>query len=418
MKKGLEHLSVSKTGGQSRVNLQMLFAASLSLREPSPEVLSAMKSFAATPQSLGMGGGDGLNPGLQQGDVFPNEQTDYIYPKFRVLSATVIPGYFIDFSKEGVLKESMALLQQQTLYVDHIFWRAREWVGVVNSVEWDDKPDVAGAPGINSEMKVDWRKAPDIARGLLMKPPAVKAVSATVDFEWDASHPELLEQGIFWRNLGQNIDDQIVRMIVTKITDFYEVSFVYKGANPGSNGHLPEEDNDETGMSKPRVPSFAPGGAIPGTPAELIKFSKEKKKMKFNAVLIAALAALGITIAADEEVAEDRVQTLLADALKRAAAADGIVSAERAEVLRLATIAEGTGDGDQKTLPESLAAIINSADASQLPGLKTLYAGKAEAKFTKTCQDCGSKNVANRSSVEAAQTVPAQAVAGSDISIL
>lgn len=399
-KKNIEIISLSP--GRARVNLRVRFGESLSLREPSSEVLAAMASFAANPRSLGMGNGEGVNPGLTQGDVFPNEQTDYIYPKFRVLSATVIPGYFIDFSKENVLKDSMKLLAEQTIYCDHVYWRTREWVGVVNSVVWDDTPDKAGAPGINSEMKVDWRKAPDIARGLLMKPPAVRAVSATVDFDWDASHPDLLEKRIFWQSLGEDVDGQIVRLIVTKITDYYEVSFVYKGANPGSNGLLPEEDGGDEELSARRL--GAPNKPPTVTPLK----PKETKKMKFNATLIAALAAVGIAVTAEEEVSEERVESFMADLARRATAADAIVSADRAEVLRLATIAEGEGEGDARVLPKSLAAIINGADPSQLPELQTLYAGKAEAKFTKTCQDCGSKNVANRSSVEAAKTAGEQ----------
>jgi len=397
---------ISLSPGRARVNMRVPFGASLSLREPSAEVLSAMASFAAVPQKLQAGSDSGVNPGLTQGDVFPNEQTDYIYPKFRVLSATLIPGYFIDFSKPNVLKDSMALLAEQTIYCDHVYWRTREWVGVVNSVVWDTTPDKAGAPGINSEMKVDWRKAPDIARGLLMKPPAVRAVSATVDFDWDASHPDLLEKRIFWQSLGEDVDGEIVRLIVTKITDYYEVSFVFKGANPGSNGMLPEdEEGDDTEMSARRL------SAKKDNPTVIPLKPKETKKMKFNATLIAALAALGITISADEEVAEERVQAVMAELSKRVTVADGIVAADRAEVLRLATIAEGSGDSDARKLPDSLSSVIQNADASQLPGLKTLYAEKAEAKFTKRCQKCGSTEIANRSSVEDPKTMTAEAVA-------
>lgn len=380
------------------MNLCVPFA-DLAVPAPSAEVLSAMASFAAgsrSPQSLEAGG---INPGLTQADVFPNEQTDYVYPKFRALSATVIPGYFIDFSVGSVLKDSMPLLAEQTLYCDHIYWRTREWVGVVNQVAWDDKADKAGAPGINTEMKVDWRKAPDIARGLLMRPPAVRAVSATVDFEWDASHPDLLEKRIFYQSLGENIDGQIVRFVVTKITDYYEVSFVYKGANPGSNGQLPDDEgaSDDAEFSAPQLAAKKP-------PLQLAP-KKEKHTVKLTAE---QKTALGITHEGEEVPDADVILTATRLA-QRATAADAIVSAQRVELLRLATIAEGTGEGDTRVLSESLKKLIEGADASQLPGLVTLYQERAEAKFDRTCQKCGSKEVKGRSSVENAPEVGAEA---------
>src|SRR5436190_5519135 len=379
--------------GRASVNLSIPFGASYVAPEPSPEVLSAMASFTAARQSLQPGAADSINPGLTFNDVKPQE-TDYIFPKFRALSAVLIPGYFIDFSKANVLKDSMPLLAEQTLYCDHIYWRTREWVGAVNQVEWDSKADKAGAPGINAEMKVDWRKAPDIARGLLMKPPAVKAVSCTVDFDWDASHPDLLEKRIFWQSLGEEVDGEIVRIVVTKITDYYEVSFVYKGANPGSNGLLPEDEADE---------EFAAGGEpakLSGQPAsKLSLISKEKKTVKLTAE---QKKLLGLEAHEGEEIADAIVLAAVDTRTKSletlTASANAIVDADRAEVLRLATIAEGDKDGK---LSEALQTMLSKADAAQLPGLKTLYAERAEGKFTKTCQKCGAAALATRSSVEA-----------------
>jgi len=81
----------------------------------------------------------------------------------------------------------------------------------------------------------------------------------------------------------------------------------------------------------------------------------------------------------------------------------------------LATLAEGDKEGK---LSEVLSTMISKADASQLPGLKTLYIERAEAKFTKTCKKCGSTEFANRSSVEAADIVTAEAKPIEDYSYL
>ena len=387
--------------GRASINLSIPFGASYVPPEPSPEVLSAMASFSAARQSLQPGAADSINPGLTFNDVKPQE-TDYIFPKFRALSAVLIPGYFIDFSKDNVLKDSLPLLAEQTLYCDHIYWRAREWVGAVNQVEWDAKPDKAGAPGINTEMKVDWRKSSDIARGLLMKAPVVKSVSCTVEFDWDASHPDLMEKRIFWQSLGEEVDGEIVRIVVTKITDYNEVSFVHKGANPGSNGLLPDGDEVDDEFSAGGEPA-----KLSGKPAsKLSLISKEKKTVKLNAE---QKKRLGLEAHEGEEVADTvvltAVETRIASFETRLASASAIVDAERAEVLRLATLAEGDKDGK---LSEALQGMLAKADAAQLPGLKQLYAEKAEAKLTKTCQKCGSHEIANRSSMEAPEVVSAQ----------
>lgn len=388
---------------RASVNFSFPFGSTYVAPQPSAEVLAAMASFSARgtnrAESLQPGSAESINPGLTFNDVAPQE-TDYIFPKFRALSAVLIPGYFIDFSQGTVLKDSLPLVQGQTIYCDHIYWRTAGWVGAINAALWDDTPDVAGAPGINTEMKVDWRKAPDIARGLLMKPPAVKAVSATVDFEWEASHPDLLEKRIFWQSLGENVDGQIVRLIVTEIFDYYEWSFVYKGANPGSNGLLPDDDDDEEEFSAGGKPA-----KLSSKKPALSLIDKETKKVKLTAD---QKKKYGLEAHAGEEIADPivlaAVDSAIASLESRIASATSIVDAERAEVLRLATLAEGDKDGK---LPTPLSDMISKADGSQLPGLKTLYQEKAEAKFTKTCQDCGSKNVATRSSVESSQEAPA-----------
>src|SRR3954469_24503631 len=42
-------------------------------------------------------------------DLMPRE-SDYVYPVFRALSATVIPGYWLDYSRPGVLEASTPML--------------------------------------------------------------------------------------------------------------------------------------------------------------------------------------------------------------------------------------------------------------------------------------------------------------------
>jgi len=109
--------------------------------------------------------------------------------------------------------------------------------------------------------------------------------------------------------------------------------------------------------------------------------------------------ALGITHEGEDVPDADVISTATSLA-QRATSADAIVGAQRAEVLRLATLAEGVGEGDARKLAPEVAGLIEKADASQLPALVTMYAAKAQAAFPLTCQKCGSKEVKGRSSME------------------
>jgi hypothetical protein len=102
----------------------------------------------------------------------------------------------------------------------------------VSNVAWDETGDqFGGVPGINAEYKIDALMNPRIARGLLMDPPAIHSTSMTVLFEFEFSHPDLVEQGRFWQLLGDEVEGSIVRLIVTKIQEYWEASLVFPGAD-------------------------------------------------------------------------------------------------------------------------------------------------------------------------------------------
>src|SRR5205085_9858708 len=54
-------------------------------------------------------------------DVKPKD-SDYIYPLFRALSKATIEGHWLDFTTDNVLKDSMPLLERQTVYKNHYFY--------------------------------------------------------------------------------------------------------------------------------------------------------------------------------------------------------------------------------------------------------------------------------------------------------
>jgi len=174
-------------------------------------------------------------PDVSPEDLMPKE-TDFIYPIFRCLSATVVwKGYKpIDFSKPGVLKSAMKMLVGQTINVDHET-ALGNGIGVVKSVAWNESYTVDGVvvpAGINGEFMIDGKSNPRLARGMMMKPPSIHSNSVSVRFEWEPSH-KLKSDDEFYSKLGsRDADGNLYRLIVTKIQQFTETSLVAHGADP------------------------------------------------------------------------------------------------------------------------------------------------------------------------------------------
>lgn len=152
---------------------------------------------------------------------------EFVRARFRALSKILIEDYWLDFRKGDVLKKSVSLLNKQTVYADHEV-SIHNWVGVVENTLWDEKSD---PPGIDADIMVDATENKKIARGLTIEPPAIHSGSVNTNFLWSKSHPDL-EGWDFWWNLGLNIDDEIVRIIVDEILSYGEFSLVWQGADP------------------------------------------------------------------------------------------------------------------------------------------------------------------------------------------
>ena len=299
-------------------------------------------------------------------DLMPRE-SDYVYPVFRALSASVIPGYWLDYSRPGVLEASTQMLNGQTVYKNHAFRDVEQWLGAVNSATWDAEGAQTGrVPGINVELKLDWRMNTRIARGLLMRPPAIHSASVTVLFEYVYSHQELADQKRFWDLLGEEVDGETVRLIVTKILGYWEISLVFQGAD-----QLAKQMSAEQAMNEP----------------------KEETSLKLTPEL---LARLGLEGGAQDSLSDEE---LFLAVNRLAAAADegrAMVESLRAETVRLARLAEGV-DG---TLAEPIEELFRTANVKQLETMKRLYEERVAKRFPHTCQSCGDTSSTVRSSVE------------------
>jgi hypothetical protein len=399
VKNKFKFLSLSQLGGKAQFTMMLPFGgAHLSLEEAVRESILTQIRLAASEVgkqteslSVGVASQYGAQPAPIAFDTVAEllpKETDYFYKDYRAISATLSPCYGLDFAKPGVLKASVEMLAGQTVYKDHYFYSVDNWVGVVSEATWDEKGDHAGGiSGITAKLKLDSKKDPMLIRGVAMSPPAVHSASVTVLFEFEFSHPDLVEEGRFWQLLMEEVGGELVRLIVTKILGYWEISLVFQGAQE-ENKQLPAADTAEAGMSATTAKEIGAGGGTNTTPqrSETVKLSLELRKM------------LGLP----ETVGEDVPDAILLPALStlgtRAQVGDALLEKERVECLRVAKLAIiGGGEGE---VPEALATVIKQAAAEQLPGLTTLYTEQASQRYPHKCQDCGSLNVSGRSSVE------------------
>jgi len=173
-------------------------------------------------------------PDATPDDWTPKEE-DFVTPVFRLFSETIVVKYGIpiDFSTPGLLKNSMGMLVGATVNPDHEGGSVGNALGSIPSVEWQESYTVKGVQipaGILGKLKIDAKSNPRIARGVMMDPPSIHSTSVTVRFKWEKSHPDMED---FWEKVGSYDKDQnLIRLIVTEITSYPEVSLVHHGADP------------------------------------------------------------------------------------------------------------------------------------------------------------------------------------------
>lgn len=152
---------------------------------------------------------------------------DFVDVTYRALSAAMLGDRPIDFSDARMLKQATQKLVGHTVYKDHDT-RVDNWVGRVASTSWDEETKGL-PPGINAVLRLDSVKDPMIVRGVMQG--ALHSASVTVSFEWRPSHEDLMENGLFFQKLGEEVDGEIVRLVVVKIEKFWEISLVWQGAD-------------------------------------------------------------------------------------------------------------------------------------------------------------------------------------------
>lgn len=411
---------VSMDAGIARVNLRSRFSAPDVAASEALKLLIAKLSNEAAAKLWGIPveiSGSQTNKSdnfnfQKVADVLPRSE-DYISVKFRALSKTIVPGHWIDWSKDDVLKNSLPKLLGQTVYPNHDFTDINNWLGSVASVSWDEEGAQSdGVPGINAEYKIDALMNPRIARGLLMSPPAIHSTSMTVLFKFEYSHPEIAAENRwrFFDLLGEEVEGEIVRLIVTEILEYWEASLVFQGADRLAKK---QEEEDFAGMSAKADED--PAAEIP-PPS-----SNQEKTMKLNQEQKTKLGIecdgedvpeTEIFKAADSfadrlEQFKDVDPTNIAQLQAQADAGKKYIDLQRAKVVKQAKLAElGANEGD---LPNVIKQQIAAADFDTLVELENYYNGKVAEKFPEIARSSqeNPKAVENAGGVdEEAETVP------------
>lgn len=328
------------------------------------------------------------------GDVLPQDG-DYISVAFRALSKRVLPGHWLDFTQGDVLKNSVQMLLGATVYPNHDLFDINNALGVVTDVEWDEDGAAAGGvPGINAKYKIDALMNPRIARLLMMKPPAIHSTSMTVLFDFEFSHPDLVEQNRFWDLLGEEVEGSIVRLVITEILEYWEASLVFQGADrlakqyedqeAGVSGQLSvgsgqlEEESVEAAEAEVLL---TPPNSNEEKTMKLTKEQKESLGIEFDGedVPEAEILKAAESMAAKVEEVSAQVPADLAELQAQAAAGKTYIELQRTEVTRLARLAElGAETGG---LAPVIADDIAAASFDRLVQLEQHYEKKVADRF-------------------------------------
>lgn len=412
--------------------------------------------------SFGLFGGD-INYHTYYPEVSPEEfnpkDEEFIEPVFRMLSAGIVARNWspTDFSKEGVLKNSMNLLVGQTVNCDHET-NIGNAIGSVKEVYWQeaytvnkDGKNIIIPAGINAKLRIDGKANPRIARGIMMDPPSIHSNSVTVRFLWEKSHPEM-EDRDFWYKLGEvDKDGKLVCKVATKILGYYETSLVSHGADPfaqkiGRDGKIinpvyANQANQSYSDKKPQSHKYFFTDYKDLSKVEVLhntmvfyndnydtnqnenKMNKELQefieslfgdnllslgdgKSKTQDEVISCIKSLvssrssfeaeNKTLKENKTKLETEVSNLKADIEKNKTFVT--IGTEHLSEVRT----QVTNDYKKlmdKDADESMLTLIANADLSTLVSLGKSYKVQLEQKFPMTCEECGSHKVSRASSV-------------------
>jgi hypothetical protein len=246
------------------------------------------------------GSGLFLSQNLESGDgslVKDDPKLPYVIFKFRMLSKALIEDYALDFTKGNVLKDAIKLFTTK-IFKDHST-HVENSIGVTMNPVWSNS---RGLEGIDGDYKIFREFGASIISRLLTDPPILDSTSVGIRFTYEKSHPGLED---FYYHLGEEIDGEIVRLIITKILSVPEVSIVYAGADPNAKRlQANKYHNNDNSSSE-----------IPGDENE------QEDEMKLKASILKALGialeTFGLVEQGEEvEVSSEKFEAILTSVTK------------------------------------------------------------------------------------------------------
>lgn len=403
-------------------------------------------------------------PEASAADLAPKEE-EFIRPVYRALSEVIVRKNIdpLDFSMDGVLKASMGMLLAQTVYTNHDAFIGNE-VGVVSKTFWGEGYTENGKKipaGINAEFLIDGKAHPNLARKILMDPPAVHSNSVTVTFKWTPSHPKMAADEFRAKSGSYDDKGQLIRRIVSEVTAYYETSLVSHGAdpfaqqirdgkivNPTFASNRDSFSEKKEGSKQYFMFSYKDSLSEITIPANLTKEEsgdendKSTIKMKKDTIiLLAALMGFAIsaeTLALEEEAFQEafdlegfeglvatkqpellalqtQVTTLTTEKdrfssekdtaeaeVQRLTAENQSLKASEPEIAQmkadlLADVQRLYALAAGKPATDALTATFQKADYAGLKSFQEAYSTQLEGKFESRCQDCNSTNISRNS---------------------
>lgn len=388
-------------------------------------------------------------------------KAEYIEPMYRLLSEVIVNKGWnpVDFSMNGVLKNSMALLLGQTVYTDH-YSSTRNAIGSIKNTVWQEAyqdtfkgKKIIIPAGIVGTFKIDALSNPKIARGIMMDPPSIHSNSVTIKFKWDKSHPNMDDRD-FWGKLGSyGADGSMIRKVAVDIRSYDETSLVSNGADPfakkldkngkivlpgtaTSNYESYSEQNyhsnryyftDFKSLAKEEVLHnttviFNDNITSPST-EESKNHNKNNNSMEelqkfLDSIFGKDLLSLKEGETATSEIALSQIQSVLKEvnrlkeietkyndlqpkyqALQDKESFIAVGETHLSEMRESVKADYVKLSGGEEKTEAAILAVFAGADLKTLQGFKNTYAAQLEEKYPMCCNKCGSKEVSRSSAV-------------------
>jgi len=395
------------------MSLQMNFSGRLAFSGTQEQAQAALKRVS-------LAEGTGSETGEQLPSEYISTEGDFVEVTYRALSAAMLGDRPIDFSNAAMLKKAVPLLNGHTVFKDHDT-SVNNWVGRIISTNWDTK--TAGAPpGINAVLKLDTIKDPMTVRGVLQG--AIHSASVTVSFQWKPSHEDLMNEGLFWQRLGEEVNGEVVRMIVSQIEKFWEISLVWQGADTyakqiddegemvqqsavldssvESFGVVSKQETEENIFMEEFLKQLKAlfGQDVSADNLEQVvgKFSHDQIELGKLAAEEAALAKLTeLANAHKAEVAALSEKISAAEASLAAMKADAelgvkYLADERTEAVRLCKLAKG------EKVSQAILKTLEVGSLEVVQAWKSEFAKEVEEKYPAKCESCHGTKITRQSS--------------------